>query len=144
MLGSLFKSVANFLGSCVLVVPFGSAIKHCATAPDVKILLSFQTVIPLNETTGIIEWINNLQPLRAILLKLYKEKQGKNIVRNEEIRSVKFGLSNSGVGCCSKGCLVLRSAALLHGTFFKKKIALQFYDGPVFVLRPSTKGQAVT
>ena len=98
ILRSLFKSVANFLGSCGLVVPFGSAKKHCATAPAIKILLSFQTVIPLNETTGIIEWINNLQPLRAILLKLYKEKQGKNIVRNEEIRSVKFGHSNSGVG----------------------------------------------
>ena len=111
MLRSFFKDthVTNFKSWCGLLVLFGSALKHCATAPAIKVLLSFQTVIPLNETTGIIEWINNLQPLRAILLKLYKEKQGKNIVRNEEIRSVKFGHSNSGVGCCSKGCLVLRA-----------------------------------
>lgn len=43
------------------------------------------TVIPLNETNGIIEWVNNMVPLRVILMKLYKEKLGKNIMRPQEI-----------------------------------------------------------
>ena len=43
------------------------------------------TVIPLNETNGIIEWVNNVVPLRMILMKLYKEKQGKNVMRPQEI-----------------------------------------------------------
>ena len=49
-------------------------------------LFLFQTVIPLNETTGIIEWVENLQPLRLILSNLYKEKLGKNAMRQEEIK----------------------------------------------------------
>ena len=36
------------------------------------------TVVPLNETNGIIEWVNKLVPFRGILIKLYKEKHGKN------------------------------------------------------------------
>merc|ERR1719510_1759048 len=43
------------------------------------------TVIPLNETNGIIEWVNNVVPLRVILSKLYKEKLGKNMMRPQEI-----------------------------------------------------------
>ena len=43
------------------------------------------TVIPLNETNGIIEWVNNVVPLRVILNKLYKEKLGKNMMRPQEI-----------------------------------------------------------
>ena len=43
------------------------------------------TVIPLNETNGIIEWVNNVVPLRMILMKLYKEKLGKNMMRPQEI-----------------------------------------------------------
>ena len=43
------------------------------------------TVIPLNETNGIIEWVNNMVPLRVILMKLYKEKLGKNMMRPQEI-----------------------------------------------------------
>lgn len=33
-----------------------------------------QTVIPLNEECGLIEWVNNTSGLRHILMKLYKEK----------------------------------------------------------------------
>lgn len=43
-------------------------------------------MIPLNEANGIIEWVNNLQPLRAILSKLYKEKLGKNVMKQEELK----------------------------------------------------------
>lgn len=44
-------------------------------------------MIPLNEANGIIEWVNNLQPLRAILSKLYKEKLGKNAMKQEELKA---------------------------------------------------------
>lgn len=43
------------------------------------------TVAPLNETNGIIEWVNNVIPYRSILMKLYKEKLGKNMMRPQEI-----------------------------------------------------------
>ena len=43
------------------------------------------TVIPLNETNGIIEWVNSVVPLRSILMKLYKENLGKNYMRPQEI-----------------------------------------------------------
>merc|ERR1719189_2443607 len=43
------------------------------------------TVIPLNETNGIIEWVNNLMPIRGILIKLYKEKLGKSYMRPQEV-----------------------------------------------------------
>merc|ERR1719420_1600175 len=43
------------------------------------------TVIPLNETNGIIEWVNNMVPLRVILTKLYKERLGKSMMRPQEI-----------------------------------------------------------
>ena len=43
------------------------------------------TVIPLNETNGIIEWVNNVVPFRTIITKLYKEKLGKNYMRPQEI-----------------------------------------------------------
>ena len=42
------------------------------------------TVIPLNETNGIIEWVNNLQPLRIILTKLYKATPGFKMIKAEE------------------------------------------------------------
>ncbi len=48
--------------------------------------LIFQTVIPLNESNGIIEWVDNLTPLRHILAKLYREKQGRQMMKSEEIR----------------------------------------------------------
>ena len=34
----------------------------------------FQTVYPLNEIHGIIEWLDNLMPLRVIITKFHKEK----------------------------------------------------------------------
>ena len=37
-------------------------------------------VVPLNETSGLIEWVDNLAPLRNILGKLYREKCGPNII----------------------------------------------------------------
>ena len=37
-------------------------------------MLGFQTVTPLNEECGLLEWVNNTHPLRQILLKSYKEK----------------------------------------------------------------------
>jgi serine/threonine-protein kinase ATR len=43
-------------------------------------------VIPLNETNGIIEWVENLQPLRTILSKLYKEKLGRQFMTGEELK----------------------------------------------------------
>lgn len=49
----------------------------------------FQTVIPLNETNGIIEWVNNLAPMRLILLKLYKEKLGSKVMKAEELKNYK-------------------------------------------------------
>lgn len=52
---------------------------------DISISLS-QTVVPLNETNGIIEWVNNLQPLRGILLKLYRQILGKKMMRQDEIK----------------------------------------------------------
>ena len=42
------------------------------------------TVIPLNETNGIIEWVNNLQPFRIILTKLYKARPGFKMIKAEE------------------------------------------------------------
>ena len=42
------------------------------------------TVIPLNETNGIIEWVNNLQPFRIILNKLYKARPGFKMIKAEE------------------------------------------------------------
>ncbi len=48
--------------------------------------LIFQTVIPLNEANGIIEWVDNLTPLRHILHKLYREKQGRNMMKGEDLK----------------------------------------------------------
>lgn len=31
-------------------------------------------MVPLNESSGLIEWIENLTPLRLILVKLYRER----------------------------------------------------------------------
>ena len=42
------------------------------------------TVIPLNETNGIIEWVDNLQPFRIILTKLYKARPGFKMIKAEE------------------------------------------------------------
>ena len=45
------------------------------------------TVFPLNETNGIIEWVNNLQPFRLILMKLYRQILGmKKMLRVDEIK----------------------------------------------------------
>ena len=44
-------------------------------------------MVPLNETNGIIEWVNNLQPFRAILTKLYKEKLGKAMLTGQELKN---------------------------------------------------------
>ena len=33
-----------------------------------------QTVIPLNEECGLLEWVNNTNGLRPILLNMYKER----------------------------------------------------------------------
>ena len=44
-------------------------------------------MIPLNETNGIIEWVNNLAPFRRILQKLYKEKLGKKMITIDELKS---------------------------------------------------------
>ena len=38
------------------------------------LVLVVMLVAPLNETSGIIEWIENLATLRSILLKLYQER----------------------------------------------------------------------
>jgi hypothetical protein len=51
----------------------------------------FQTVIPLNETNGIIEWLDNLQPLRGILvpginamiLYVFSQKNAKHIDKDD-------------------------------------------------------------
>lgn len=43
-------------------------------------------MIPLNESNGIIEWVNNLTPFRVILLKLYKEKLGSKMMKPEDLR----------------------------------------------------------
>ena len=48
-------------------------------------LFVLQKVLPLNETSGIIEWIDNLLPLRNIMMKLYKERNGgKNLLTRED------------------------------------------------------------
>ena len=44
-------------------------------------------MIPLNETSGIIEWVDNLTPLRNVLSKLYKEKCGPNLIAKSEINT---------------------------------------------------------
>lgn len=36
--------------------------------------LRFQSVVPLNEYCGLLEWVNNTQGLRHILLRMYKER----------------------------------------------------------------------
>ena len=44
-------------------------------------------MFPLNETNGIIEWVDNLQPFRIILAKLYRQLLGpKKIMKSEEIK----------------------------------------------------------
>ncbi len=103
-----------------------------------------QTVIPLNETTGIIEWINNLQPLRNILLKLYKEKLGKNMMRHEEIRwtedKAKFG-STAQKFCFTNSSPVIRNHFIKHffgHLFFKHTSSLHhLWASPLFILNPS-------
>ena len=49
-------------------------------------LLYFQSVFPLNETNGIIEWIDNLMPMRGIIVKLVKEKYG--IPGSQEVKDL--------------------------------------------------------
>lgn len=43
-------------------------------------------MIPLNETSGLIEWINNITPMRIILSKLYREKCGPRLITDNEMR----------------------------------------------------------
>ena len=45
------------------------------------------TVIPLNETNGIIEWVQNLRPFRMILNKLYRGKPGFKMIKAEEMKN---------------------------------------------------------
>ena len=44
-------------------------------------------MFPLNETNGIIEWIDNLMPMRGIIVKLVKEKCGM-LPNNQEMREL--------------------------------------------------------
>jgi serine/threonine-protein kinase ATR len=44
------------------------------------VVLTLQKVTPLNETSGVIEWVDNLVPLRTILQKLYREKFGSGVL----------------------------------------------------------------
>ena len=47
----------------------------------------FQTVFPLNETNGIIEWVDNLQPFRIILHRLYRQLLGpKKMMKGDDIK----------------------------------------------------------
>ena len=50
-----------------------------------NLLIRTYTVIPLNELNGIIEWIDNLQPLRKIIQKLLREKLGNKVMTSSEL-----------------------------------------------------------
>lgn len=45
-----------------------------AEASQRRLLVRTYSVVPLNERCGLLEWIDNLQPIRAAILTLYREK----------------------------------------------------------------------
>ena len=55
-------------------------------------LLCLQTVTPLNEECGLLEWVNNTQGLRHIVTKLYKE--GGSMMSGKELKAVMPPLSS--------------------------------------------------
>lgn len=55
----------------------------------VIILLCLQSVVPLNEETGLIEWVPNLEAFRVIISKIYKEMGC--FTTNKEIRKYMVG-----------------------------------------------------
>ena len=66
-------------------VTFRSSSVSCLSAQDLCVdfafdldlnyfIIYFQTVIPLNEECGLLEWVNNTNGLRPILINMYKER----------------------------------------------------------------------
>ena len=51
-----------------------------------------QTVTPLNEECGLLEWVNNTQGLRHIITKLYKERG--SLMSGKELKTVMPPLSS--------------------------------------------------
>ena len=71
-------------------------------------------MFPLNETNGIIEWVDNLQPFRIILAKLYRQLLGtKKIMKSEEIKKCAATLKDAKEDMKKFQCLLDRHPSVL-------------------------------
>lgn len=52
-----------------------------AEARQKRLYIRTYSVVPLNEECGIVEWVDDLVPLRPVLMTMYKQK-GKNFIKN--------------------------------------------------------------
>lgn len=55
-------------------IKFHSKVSNYIENTVITRFLRFQSVVPLNEYCGLLEWVNNTQGLRHILLRMYKER----------------------------------------------------------------------
>ena len=74
---------------------------------------TLSTVIPLNETNGIIEWVHNLTPFRMILNKLYKGLTGFKPLKAEETKNF-ITVANDFEGKFEKFLLPNFETAIFH------------------------------
>ena len=77
-------------------------------------------MFPLNETNGIIEWVDNLQPFRIILAKLYRQLLGtKKIMKSDEIKKCAATLKDATEDMKKFQCLLDRHPSVFAEWFVR-------------------------